>query len=220
MAFHPARHRRLTARALCVVLLLAAAAACSKSSEPASPISAGTTLATLGTTPVGTIGPSGTRAPLCTTEVLQPLAQAKYPGITLSDVTCSTSTAIATLKGPGAPGGDGVSFFVVTNGAWALAADGPAADADSLRPAQVGTGLVATWRDKRNPAPAPSSKSGSGSNSGGAGGSTACHFEGDNRVCPTTTQPPPPTTTTTTRPTTTTTTTAPPPTQPVVTQAP
>lgn len=225
MAVHPARHRRRrpTARALCVVLILAAAGACSKAAEPLAPTAAGTTLATLGTTPVGTVGPSGTRAPLCTSEVLQPLAQAKFPSITLSDVTCSTNTAVATLKGPGAPGNDGVGFFVVTNGAWTMVADGPAADADNLRPPLVGTGLVATWRDKRNPAPAPASKSGSGSNDGSGTSSSTCHFEGDNRVCPTTTQPPPPTTTTTTRPTTTTTTpppTTPPPTEPPVTEAP
>jgi hypothetical protein len=203
MVVHPAPHRRITARALCVVLILAVAGACSKSSEPSAPPPAGTPLATIGTTPTGSIGPSGTRAPLCTAEVLQPLADAQFPGITLADVTCSANAAIATLKGPGAPGGDGVGFFVVSSGAWTLAAHGAAADADNLRPPTVGTGLLATWRDKRAPAPAPAAKSGSGSANGD--NTSSCHYEGDNRVCPTTTQPPPPTTTTTTRPTTTTT---------------
>lgn len=201
---------------LALALLLVTAAACSKSTTPDSGAGAGTTLATIGTTPVAT-GVGSKAAPPCTVEVLQPPADAKYPGITLADVVCSPSAAIATLTGPGAPGGDGVAFFVTVDGAWKLVADGPAADADALRPTNVGTTLVQSWRDKRTPPP-PTTAKPVGGNQSGPNAGKICRQVDDAVVCETTTTTS--TTTTTRPPTTTTTTTAPPPTEPPVSETP
>jgi hypothetical protein len=135
--------RPLGLTTLALGLAVSTGLACSKSSDPVTQ-AAGTTLATIGTQPTATELATKAAQP-CSIEVVQPLASAKYPGIEVTDLICSNTAAVATLKGAGAPGGDGVGVLRRRVRRLGAQADGPAADASAApgqRRHQPGRGLA------------------------------------------------------------------------------
>lgn len=194
-----------------VAVLAIAGGGCAKSDDK---VSAGTT-----TAPPTTAKPTTTAAAKCTTELVVKAVEATFAGPTVSDLSCETSFAIATITAGRA---DNVAFLTSDNGAWALAASGgTGGDPKGLMPAGFPDTLYRTWKfrfDTRKSPPTSATTT-----TTGFGGivvpADPCDPEDIEHCTTVPTSPPTLFTTTTTAPTTTTTaptTTTPPPTVPSV----
>jgi len=140
---------RLT-RVLLLTGVLAASGLGSACSKTPDAVTAGTTQpATTTATKVDAASAGGTKA-TCEPAALIPVIQKKYADAGVDHLVCLAPNAIITVKTGAA---DTVAFLAQQSGQWAVIVDGPAADAESLRPKDFPESLVRSWLDKRTPAP-------------------------------------------------------------------